>query len=156
LALLFRPHRENWLILPNYLSEKPGFWEIDEHWPDIGLPNELGTGVIPAKQRFENGGLLTVCPETVTAVRKHPAGDAAWHIGPNPVHGDLYISAPAGKESGTFIVRIFNIQGKLLSAKEYQKKNVMVPLDKNWESGVYLLEISSKKGRFLKKIILVR
>lgn len=139
-----------------YLSEKPDFWKTDEPWPDIGLPNELGTGVIPAKQRFENGGLLTLCPEAVTAVRKHPAGDVAWQIGPNPVRGDLYIFAPAGESSGTFSVRIYDMQGRLLSAKEYQKRDVVVSLDKNLKSGVYLVEVNSKKSRFLKKIVLVR
>jgi hypothetical protein len=139
-----------------YLSEKPDFWETDEPWPDIGLPNKLGTGVIPAKQRFENGGQLTVCPEEVTAVRKYIAGDAAWQIGPNPVRGKLYISAPAGDGSVSFRLRIFDMQGKLLSAKDYGKRNIVVPLDKNWRSGIYLLEISSGKSRFLRKIVLVR
>ncbi len=139
-----------------YLSEKPDFWKTDEPWPDIGLPNELGTGVIPAKQRFENEGLLTVCPEEVTAVRKYITGDAAWQIGPNPVRGKLYIFAPAGELSGAFSVRIYNMQGKLLLAKEYQKRDVVVTLDKNLKSGVYLVEISSKKSRLLKKIVLVR
>lgn len=124
--------------------------------PDSIQLKGAGSDIIPAKQRYESGGLLTVCPEAVTAVRKHLGGDAAWQIGPNPVHGDLYISTLAGEESGTFIVRIFNIQGKLLSTKKYQKKNVVVPLDKNLKSGVYLLEISSKKSRFLKKIVLAR
>ena len=39
-----------------YLSESPSFWETNENWPDIGLPNKLGKGFIPAKQRFEGGG----------------------------------------------------------------------------------------------------
>jgi len=139
-----------------YLSKRPDFWETDEHWPDIGLPNELGTGVIPAKQRFENGVLLTVCPEAVTEVRKHFPGNAEWQIGPNPVRFDLRISAPAGDWSTAFSVRVFNLQGKLLSATESQKKNVVVPLGKNLKSGVYFLEISTKKSRFLKKIILLK
>jgi len=139
-----------------YLSERPDFWETDEHWPDIGLPNKLGTGIIPAKQRFDNGGLLTVCPEDVTVVRKYPAGDAGWQIGPNPVRGRLYISAPAGSWSGAFRVRVFDMQGKLLSTKDYQKRSIVVPLDKTWRAGIYLLEISLGKSRFLKKIVVVK
>ncbi len=139
-----------------YLTEIPDFWETDKHWPDIGLPNKLGTGIIPAKQRFENGGLLTVCPEEVTAVRKYSSGDVAWQIGPNPAQGKLYISAPSGDGSASFRLRIFDMQGKLLSSKDYEKRNIVVSLDKNWRSGVYLLEISSGKSRFLKKIVLER
>ncbi len=139
-----------------YLSERPDFWKTDETWPDIGLPNKLGMGIIPAKQRFENGGILTVCPEEVTAVREHPPGNAGWQVGPNPVRRDLYISAPMGYGRGAFGVRIFDIQGKLLSTKEYQKKHVVVALDNSFKPGIYLLEIISEKSRFLKKIVLVR
>ncbi len=139
-----------------YLIEIPDFWETDKHWPDIGLPNKLDTGIIPAKYRYENGGLLTVCPEEVTAVRKYSSGDVAWQIGPNPAQGKLYISAPSGDGSASFRLRIFDMQGKLLSSKDYEKRNIVVSLDKNWRSGVYLLEISSGKSRFLKKIVLER
>ncbi|VAW28462.1 hypothetical protein MNBD_BACTEROID07-1019 [hydrothermal vent metagenome] len=139
-----------------YLLEKPDFWETDEPWPDIGLPDKLGTGVIPAKQRFENGGVLTVCPEDVTEVRKHFAGDAEWQIWPNPVRGNLYISLPSGDKSGSFSVRIFDIRGALLSVKKYEKRSIVVPMDENWRPGIYLLEISSGKSRFLRKIVLVR
>jgi len=139
-----------------YLLEKPDFWETDEPWPDIGLPDKLGTGVIPAKQRFENGGVLTVCPEDVTEVRKHFAGDAEWQIWPNPVRGNLYISLPSGDKSGSFSVRIFDMRGALLSVKKYEKRSIVVPMDENWRPGIYLLEISSGKSRFLRKIVLVR
>jgi len=115
----------------------------------------LGTGTIPAKYRFENGGLFTVCPEAVTEVRKHIRDDAGWQIGPNPVRRELHISAPPGDWSGTFQIRVFDMQGKLLSAKEYQQKQVRITLDKNLKSGVYLVEITTKKNRFLKKIVLI-
>jgi hypothetical protein len=139
-----------------YLSGKPDFWKTDDKWPDIGLPNKLGTGTIPAKQRFEDGGLLTVCPEPVTAVRKFVADDDSWQIGPNPVRRVLSISVPPGTWKGVFSVRIFDLHGKLLTTKKYQRRNVLISLDKSLKSGVYLLEISSSKGRFLKKIILAK
>jgi len=138
-----------------YLSKSPDYWAVDERWPDIGPPNKPGTGIIAAKQRYENGGLFTVCQDAVTAVRKHLA-DAGWQIRPNPVRHNLYISAPDGNRTDVFGVRIFDLQGKLLSAKEYQKKNVVVALDENYKPGIYLLVISSGKSRFLKKIVLVR
>ena len=139
-----------------YLSESPSFWETNENWPDIGLPNKLGNGIIPAKQRFEAGGLLTVCPGAATPVRNQLEDDAAWKIGPNPTHRDLYISAPAGSKTGIFSIRIFDLTGKLLLSKVFQKRNISVSLNEIPESGVYLLEISSKQHRVIKKIVVVR
>lgn len=138
-----------------YLPEKPDFWEADENWPDIGLPNKLGIGVIPAKQRFENGGLLTVCPEAVTEVRKYFSGGAEWLIGPNPVRRDLNVFAPDEEWTGSYVVRVFDLQGRLLMAKVSWRQNIVIQFDSNFDSGVYLLEISTEKSLILKKIILV-
>lgn len=137
-----------------YLSKKPTFWDADEPWPDVGLPNNLGTGIIPAKQRFENGGLLTVCPGSVTKVRKYFSQGAAWQIGPNPVRYDLNISAPVGEWAGSFVVRIFDLRGRLLLDKVSRRKSTVIQMGNNFYSGIYFLEISTGKGRVLKKIIL--
>ena len=139
-----------------YLAGKPAFWDADEPWPDIGLPNRLGTGVIPAKQRFENGELLTVCPEAVTEVKKYFSGEAAWQIFPNPVRRDLNISAPAGEWTGSFVVRVFDLRGRMLLDKVSRQQNLVIQLNNNFNSGIYLLEISTEKSLVLKKIILVK
>lgn len=139
-----------------YLTGKPDFWTADETWPDIGPPNRLGAGIIPAKQRYEKGDLLTVCPEAVTAVGNLFSEDKGWKVIPNPVRDHLVITAPSGVKTGSFDVRIYDVQGKLFFAKVYQKTQVTVTLDKNIPAGIYLLEIRSEEGRFLKKIVLQR
>jgi len=139
-----------------YLQVKPVFWTSEESWPDIGIPNKLGSGTIPAEKRFEKGGLLTVCPEVSTAVENHLSHSAIWHIGPNPVKNVLYISTPEGEGSQSFTIRLFDMQGKLLSAKSFHGKSAVMYLKREIKPGVYLLEISSEKARFVKKIVLTK
>jgi hypothetical protein len=46
-----------------YLTEEPVFWDVSNSWPSLGIPNPLGVGTNPAKDRWDtptNG--YTVCP----------------------------------------------------------------------------------------------
>lgn len=45
-----------------YLSGEPLFWSITDSWPSLGIPNPLGTGVNPAKARWDQGSDYTICP----------------------------------------------------------------------------------------------
>lgn len=46
-----------------YLTEEPGFWDIPDSWPSLGIPNIPGGGNIPARSRWFNpGATKTVCP----------------------------------------------------------------------------------------------
>jgi hypothetical protein len=45
-----------------YLTGEPEFWDIPDSWPSLGIPNNLGTGTIPAKSRWDQHTNLTVCP----------------------------------------------------------------------------------------------
>jgi hypothetical protein len=52
-----------------YLEEEPIFWSISDPWPSLGIPNTLGVGSNPARDRWFSGGPYTVCP-----LRKHWTG----------------------------------------------------------------------------------
>lgn len=45
-----------------YLTATPEFWEVADCFPSVGVPNVIDVGKLPAKARFESGGLRTVCP----------------------------------------------------------------------------------------------
>ncbi len=44
-----------------YLNGQPYFWNIKAPWPDIGIPNALGSGTNPAKKRYLAGDNITDC-----------------------------------------------------------------------------------------------
>jgi hypothetical protein len=45
-----------------YLEDEPVFWSIADSWPSLGIPNSLGAGSNPARDRWMSGGPYTVCP----------------------------------------------------------------------------------------------
>jgi hypothetical protein len=45
-----------------YLTGEPVFWSISDTWPSLGIPNTLGAGSNPARNRWIQSGTLTVCP----------------------------------------------------------------------------------------------
>lgn len=45
-----------------YLEDEPIFWNISDSWPSLGIPNTLGAGSNPARERWFAGGQYTVCP----------------------------------------------------------------------------------------------
>jgi hypothetical protein len=44
-----------------YLTAEPQFWNIDDTWPSLGIPNLLGAGTNPARERYLDQD-YTVCP----------------------------------------------------------------------------------------------
>ncbi|MCF8364770.1 MAG: glycoside hydrolase family 55 protein [Bacteroidales bacterium] len=48
-----------------YLNYAPKFWDESAPWPSIGYPNELNSGLIPAKTRYNSGSVKTLCPEFI-------------------------------------------------------------------------------------------
>jgi hypothetical protein len=49
-----------------YLQQQPYFWNITAPWAGIGIPNKLGSGTNPARQRYLNNGVLTTCLQDVS------------------------------------------------------------------------------------------
>jgi len=45
-----------------YIDVEPVFWSIPDTWPSLGIPNTLGAGSNPARNRWNQGGTLTICP----------------------------------------------------------------------------------------------
>jgi hypothetical protein len=45
-----------------YIDMEPVFWSISDTWPSLGIPNTLGAGSNPARNRWIQGGTMTICP----------------------------------------------------------------------------------------------
>jgi hypothetical protein len=52
-----------------YYNGKPWFWNISSAWPSVGVPNTIGTGTIPAKQRHNESTIVTICATNTLPVR---------------------------------------------------------------------------------------
>lgn len=117
-----------------YLSIPPGFWDPQDDWPSIGLPNELNSGSIPAKERYMEGDRLTLCPDSTQTYIADPikktAGLQYW---PNPA--TQYVSVrckpPLSTEAS---LSIRSATGQIL---------ISLLLEKASDDGVYTIDLSS-------------
>lgn len=139
-----------------YLSGKPDFWNISDNWPSIGLPNNLNSGTIPAKQRYLEGTDLTVCPDSVlTNIPESKPNRFSIKIWPNPNKGTFFISAENATQND-YLVTVFNSMGSKVF-----KTNIKLPKDQpkivttNLTPGIYFIVIKSKEEQHTTKAIIL-
>ncbi len=121
-----------------YLTEKPIFWDDELNWPAIGFPNEAGENIIPAKQRYLNGGILTVCNDSVTTSKIEFVEIGKLKIWPNPATDKIYLKI---NESGKYHIQISDIRGRKLFKKTVYISNKVEQIDLSFlnESGVFIM-----------------
>lgn len=136
--------------LSYYLQEKPDFWNNNE-WPSIGIPNPISSGTIPAKQRYQLGAFLTVCPpdSTITNI-KETIGKNQFRIWPNPTSSELWISTFL---AGTATFQLITLQGQLVDQQEIRTEGTSpahINLHDDLSPGIYivLLHQNKKQERF--------
>lgn len=68
-----------------YLTAQPYFWNDSLTWPPIGLPNEINTGTIPSKLRYETGEYTSCAKETTNILSVIATADSIACNGGNTV-----------------------------------------------------------------------
>lgn len=141
-----------------YLSEPPYFWDNNE-WPSVGIPNQLDSGTIPAKIRYEFGGTITVCPDSViTAVRsvsnKKTHGIEVW---PNPSKNFINVELQE-RFTGRINAKLTNTFGKVAHVANVElvgSQMFTIPI-RDAKPGIYLLTIRMADKIMSKKVMIVR
>ena len=142
-----------------YLSEVPYFWNDNIEWPSLGIPNELGSGTIPANLRYGFGGTLTICPDSViTAINQesNPSklGVEVW---PNPSNNFIKVKL-LEYYTGQIEVNLINSVGEVVLSTDAEIFNtgsfkistsMLMP-------GIYLLSIGTANQIVTKKVIIAR
>lgn len=116
-----------------YLNIAPAFWNPQDGWPSIGLPNTLNSGTIPAKERYIEGDILTLCPDSIQTntggSREESVSLQYW---PNPALETLFVRyklPPLTKAR----LSIRSTTGQIL---------VSLLLDNASDDGVYTIDLS--------------
>lgn len=124
-----------------YLSSTPVFWDGNP-WPSIGPEFTLGSGTIPAQNRYNaNTPLLPLsgCPVSVTGIIPTNNRDNII-IFPNPVVDKVTIQA----KTPIIHMTITDITGRLLSTIIYTTNQ----LDLSFlERGIYIMNINAINGQ---------
>ena len=139
-----------------YLEEQPSFWNTG-HWPSIGLPSPLGSGTIPARQRYLEGSKFTVCPyDTITTWISKNNAIGNIQIGPSPATDHLYLSSLL---SGTLYFRLMDLQGRILFTKFLQIPrgvHVKIDLPSSLYPGLYIAVCDQNNKQLITKIVITR
>ncbi len=131
-----------------FYTERPWFVESSFPFPAIGFPHSLNQWSNPAKQRFIDGGIMTVKIEYTVGIENvndsHLA-ELQVKILNNPVDHLLELQIPNGMALN---YSIYNMTGKMISSDKLAQGDdiVQVPVSQ-LETGIYLIEFTSLSAR---------
>lgn len=136
-----------------YLSEKPIFWKNNINWPSIGLPNAGGKNIIPAKQRYLDGNILTVCSDSTLTYVSNNKTKKEIIIWPNPASKIAYFKS---NYSGEHKVKIIDLNGKLVFSESiFAYGNTMnIDVSSIRKNGLYFIIVQNNKETLTSKILI--
>jgi hypothetical protein len=133
-----------------YLDSIPIFWNIIDQLPSVGIPNEIGSGTIPAEERYLSGGILTVCYDSIIYTSLENISNIKNNqikIMPNPFTHKINMLIPS--EINDFChVNMVNLIGQTVFNKEFRLSkgvnNIVVFPPESIKDGVYIISIKTK------------
>ena len=128
-----------------YLLGPPPFW-TSSLFPSVGIPNSVGSGSIPAKDRFMSGVNLTSCNPDINP-RVELIDYLGFEIFPNPSSGLIKIHQQYLQNDFEIILKDFN--GKIILKKKYfgSDSNQIINIPESTSCGIYFIEIISNGKR---------
>ncbi|MBP6658250.1 MAG: T9SS type A sorting domain-containing protein [Bacteroidia bacterium] len=137
-----------------YLDSIPDFW-TSSIFPTIGDPSPIGSGSIPAKDRFNSGAYLAPCVENVNTAIANYFNSQLFHIYPNPFDSEISIFSEINKND-RIEISITDISGKTV----FEKENIFKLSDRPFQistkdlaPGIYIVRILNNNSWFSQKII---
>ncbi|MFK5854929.1 MAG: glycosyl hydrolase family 28-related protein [Bacteroidota bacterium] len=129
-----------------YLSEPPNFWIETIDWPSIGIPNILNDGTIPAKIRYEFGGSITVCPDSIITSAHFEKVDryGSIEVWPNPASNLINVKLPF-EYNGKVTIKLTNTLGNVLLSinSEIINSSSLTVLLVGVPTGIYVLKVNT-------------
>ncbi|MEI8046211.1 MAG: T9SS type A sorting domain-containing protein [Bacteroidota bacterium] len=134
-----------------YLEAAPAFWNPGPIWPDIGIPNTLNSGTIPAKERFL-AGEFTDCSRYEIVTYTASILETDFVVFPNPASEKLFIKHNTPINNCNITIK--NIEGKCLIANKIQSAYCLIELNISaLKTGIYLLYIETGNDIVIRKFI---
>jgi len=130
-----------------YLSAEPAFWDINDNWPSIGLPNTLNSGTIPAKERYIN---------MISGIDRNVVLLEAIKVYPNPVIDDRIILNIGENKFRNIDLRIYNNRGVEVYRKSYQNiLNNDIIIEEDFKAGIYYISVYTNNLLFASRKLIV-
>lgn len=126
-----------------YYNTRPWFLESSINYPGIGYPNSLSQFSNPAKERWLNGGEMTVELETSVGLEEAPIDQFIIRLLGNPVTDQLHLEY--SESLGSFRYLIYDLHGRIqfqgfCSSSDMSCSILVDQLPK----GIYFIEIKRR------------
>lgn len=134
-----------------YLQSPPLYWTINQTWPNIGIPNVLNYGTIPAKERFLAGN-FTDCSRQGIVTKIEDKESSKLLVYPNPAKDKLFVEFSS--KNTCKAINISSIEGKNLISLKPDSGGLKAEIDISiLKPGLYLLIAECEKGILVLKVI---
>ncbi len=137
-----------------YLDSLPIFW-TSSIFPTIGIPNTIGSGTIPAKERFLSGVFLAPCAENINTSVSETTSLNYFEIFPNPFSEEINLSISSSIQE-KITIQIKDIQGKIILEKHELTsfgKNKYQLSTSSLGKGIYFLKVFSAHFMEIEKVM---
>jgi len=117
----------------------------------VGYPNALGEYSIPAKQRYLNGGLLTVCADSImTSVPETEISEL--QLWPNPATETVTLRLMPGVNNR---ILISDLQGRKIFAEDVFSLNdtYRIDLSEIITTSFLIVSVENASGIFISKLV---
>ena len=142
-----------------YLSEQPYFWSENIDWPSVGIPIQLESGTIPAKKRYEFGGVITVCPDSIITSVPIQADNYSENIEiwPNPCRDFINVKLPK-RYTGSINVELTGTYGNTVLSTNIDviDSQSFTITTSNTIPGIYLLTLRTTDRVMSIKVLIVK
>ncbi len=137
-----------------YLHGPPPYWTSNT-FPSVGIPNVIGSGSIPARDRFLSRTNLTIC-DTDFTIGIEPFLLPGFKVFPNPSSGKIIFQKP--QRINEFDIFLKDLNGKTIVKNSFSGSNsdIVYDLPEWMDAGIYLLEIVSGEIKVARKIVLIK
>ena len=147
-----------------YLDTAPPlFWNIPATLPSIGIPNTFAMDVNPALQRYNSGGILTLCEDhqdTTIATHSNAAGFSSFSITGFTIDKQLLVLGIYSEKNQELNIELLSISGAQIvhqyAGLQEGPNTISIKLNSEISAGIYFIHVFNSEKTITKKIARIK
>lgn len=129
-----------------YYSTIPSFLQSINNWPSIGIPNTIGSGAIPAKERYLSS-VYTTCSSTITTSLIENKVAEHLQLFPNPTNGIIFIE-DSDKMNTIIYLSVYDYIGNSIGHYTITSTSRTIDLS-SYSKGIYIIKAEAGRKIYL-------
>jgi len=140
-----------------FYNSVPNFWNITQNWPNIGTPNTFNNQNIPARERYLNQPIKTICDSVIVASSEelNQNVQAPFVVVNN---ASALVGIKFTKENESFECSLMDVSGRLVWKKminTYNSSDYLWFSAQQFERGLYFLSVRNGKQIFSHSVVIM-